>query len=63
MSMLSAALDDGYCAEAGIWASGLAGPVWEVIEPTSLDTSTIRGAAARRSSGSMALVTQPRRRR
>ena len=28
-----------------------------MIEPTSLDTLTIRAAAARRSSGSMALVT------
>ena len=45
-------------AEAGIiWLSGPAGSLCEVIEPTSLDTLTIRAAGARRSSGSMALVT------
>jgi hypothetical protein len=55
--MLSAALDDGYCAEAGIWLSGLAGSLCEVIEPTSLETLTIRAAGAWCNSGSMALVT------
>src|SRR5215472_14253301 len=47
--MLSAALDDGYCAEAGIWASGWPGSLSALIEPTSLDTLTIRAAGARRS--------------
>jgi hypothetical protein len=56
--MLTAALDDGYCAEAGIWLSGLAGSVCELIEPTSLDTLTIRAAGAWRSSGSIAFVTR-----
>src|SRR5487761_473459 len=55
--MSSAALDDGYCTEAGIWLSGCAGSLCAVIEPTSLDTLTIRAAGARRSSGSIALVT------
>jgi hypothetical protein len=35
----------------------LAGSVIEVMEPTSLDTLTMRAAGARRSSGSIALVT------
>src|SRR5215471_13938974 len=55
--MLSAALDDGYWTEAGIWPSGWAGSPSAVIEPTSLDTFTIRAAGARRSNGSSALVT------
>ncbi len=55
--MFSAAFDDGYCTEAGIWASGWAGSLCIAIEPTSLDTLTIRAAGERRSSGSIALVT------
>src|ERR1700761_1942543 len=55
--MLSAAFDDGYGTEAPIWASGWDGSLCAVIEPTSLETLTIRAAGERRSSGSMALVT------
>src|SRR3984885_8213211 len=55
--MSSAALDEGYCRGAVIGASGGAGSYCAVIEPTSLDTLTIRAAGARRSSGSIALVT------
>ena len=40
------------------FASGLAGSVCEEIDPTSLDTLTIRAAGARRSSDSIALVTR-----
>src|SRR5258707_597393 len=56
VTMLSAVLDEGYGTEAiaaiGPWES-----VIEVIEPTSLETLTMRAAGARRSSGSIALVT------
>src|ERR1700730_11874539 len=55
--MLSAALDDGYCTDAGTRTSGCAGTPSPEIERTSLETLTIRAAGARRSSGSMALVT------
>src|SRR3984885_14941675 len=55
--MSSAALDEGSCTAAGIWGGGGAGPLCAVIEPTALDTLTIRAAGARRSSGSIALVT------
>src|SRR5215472_15146890 len=54
--MLSAALDDGYCTDGGR-RSAWTGSLCAVIEPTSLDTLTIRAAGARRSSGSIALVT------
>src|SRR5260221_11819288 len=54
--MLSAVLDEGYGTEA-IAAIGPSGSVIEVIEPTSLETLTMRAAGARRSSGSIALVT------
>ena len=37
--------------------SGLSGSVIEAMEPTSLDTFTIRGASALRSKGSSVLVT------
>src|SRR5258708_36405579 len=57
--MLSAALDDGYCTDAGIWASGCAGSLCPVIEPTSLGPLTIRAAGARRSSGRVAVGTAP----
>ena len=56
VTMFSAVFDDGYGTEA-IPAIGPSGSVIEAIEPTSLDTLTIRPAAARSSSGSMALVT------
>ena len=55
--MFSAAFDDGYCTEAGIWPSGWDGSLCAAIEPTSLDTLTMRAAGALRSSGSIALVT------
>src|ERR1700751_2916187 len=57
VTMVSAALDDGYDTEAPIWASGCDGSLCAVIEPTSLETLTIRAAGERRSSGSIALVT------
>ena len=41
-------------------AIGPSGSVMDVIEPTSLLTFTIRAAGARRSSGSIALVTATR---
>ena len=40
-----------------IAAMGPSGSVIDAIEPTSLETLTIRAAGARRSSGSIALVT------
>src|SRR5262249_36623907 len=51
--MLSAVFDDGYGTEA-IIAIGPSGSVIDVIEPTSLDTLTIRPAGH---TGSIALVT------
>jgi ribosomal protein S18 acetylase RimI-like enzyme len=56
--MLSAALDEGYCTDGGSCASGCAGSLSPVIEPTSLDTLTIRAAGARRSSGSIDLLPE-----
>src|SRR5258707_14491345 len=56
VTMLSAVLDEGYGTEA-IAAIGPWGSVIEVIEPTSLETLTMRAAGARRSSGRIACVT------
>ena len=57
VTMLSAALDAGYGTDV-IVHSGLSGSVMDAMEPTSLDTFTIRAAGALRSSGSIALVTR-----
>src|SRR5215467_5699961 len=56
VTMFSAVFDDGYGTDA-IRAIGPPGSVVAVIDPTSLDTLTIRPAGARSSSGSIALVT------
>src|SRR5215469_10270265 len=56
VTMLSAVFEDGYGIDA-IAAMGPSGSVIDAIEPTSLETLTIRAAGARRSSGSIALVT------
>ena len=57
VTMLSAAFDAGYGTDV-IVHSGLSGSVMDAMEPTSLDTFTIRAAGALRSSGSIALVTR-----
>src|SRR3984893_7595250 len=42
--MSSAALDDWHCTDSGIWARGCAGSLCPVIDPTSLETLTMRAA-------------------
>ena len=55
--MFSAVFEAGYGTDVERCHSGPSGLVSDVIDPTSLDTLTIRGARDRRSSGSIALVT------
>src|SRR5258708_35000754 len=57
VTMFNAALDTGYGTDAGIAHIGLAWSETKVIEPTSEETFTMRALGARRSSGSIALVT------
>ncbi len=57
VTMFSAVFDDVYGRDGGIPAIGLSGAVCNPIEPTSLDTFTIRPDADRRSSGRNAFVT------
>lgn len=55
--MFSAVFDDVYGSVGGMAAIGLSGSERSAIDPTSLDTFTIRPDADRRSSGRNAFVT------